>query len=461
MTVGNEATVPSREAHRPDSSPAAAAAVARTPAQLRRIAFAGGIGTLIEYYDYALYGYVATIIAPLFFPHQNPVAALLSTLAVFALSYVIRPIGGIVFGWMGDRYGRRRSLLVTVVGIGLANTALGVLPTYATVGVLAPVLLVIVRIVQGFFAGGELGGAATVIAESAPADKRARYGAFTPMGTNGGFALASAAIGVVSGVLATHQLDTWGWRIPFLVGLPLTAICYTARRMLPNTDSHVSLGRHGFPLLSALRSYPLSLLQATALGIGVQGAAYIGSTFITIYLVTDLHYAKTPVYWITAAVTLVAVLLMPLTGRLADRIGTLKVAGIGLLGYAAITYPAFLLMDQGSLGLAALGYVLIMVNMAFLQVASFTLTPRLFPDEVRYTGTALATNVSVVIAGGTAPYIATWLVHHTGNLRSPYYFIATTCFIGLTAVVTMRGRRESGGRSQATTLISPITPTTR
>jgi MFS transporter, MHS family, proline/betaine transporter len=407
-------------------------------ASVRRVVTAGGVGTLIEYYDYALYGYVSTIIAPLFFPGHDPVASLLSVLAVFALSYVVRPIGGIFFGWVGDRYGRRRALLVTVLGIGAANTAIGILPTYAVAGVLAPTLLVIVRIAQGFFAGGEVGGAATVISEAAPAGKKARYGAFTPMGTNGGFAIASAAVGVVAGVLAENQLDSWGWRIPFLLGLPLTVICYLARRMLPDIDRNIThAGAHGFPLFSAVRQYPKALLQATALGIGVQGAAYIGSTFISIYLVTNLHYPKSTVYWVTAAVTVWAVALMPFAGRLADHVGALKVAALGLIGYTAITYPGLLLMDHNSLALAALGYLLIMTNMAFLQVASFTVTPQLFADEVRYTGTALATNLSVVIAGGTAPYIATWLVANTNNLRSPYFFVATTSVIGLLAVASI------------------------
>src|SRR5215470_1454773 len=232
---------------------------------IRRVVVAGGLGTLIEYYDYALYGYVSTIIAPLFFPGHDPVASLLSVLAVFALSYVVRPIGGIFFGWVGDRYGRKRALVVTVIGIGAANTALGILPTYAMVGVFAPILLVLVRITQGFFAGGEVGGAATVISEAAPPGKKARYGAFTPMGTNGGFALASAAVGVVAGVLAQDQLASWGWRIPFLLGLPLTVLCYMARRMLPDIDKNIThAGAHGFPLISAIRNYPKALLQATA-----------------------------------------------------------------------------------------------------------------------------------------------------------------------------------------------------
>jgi MFS transporter, MHS family, proline/betaine transporter len=421
-----------------------------SPSAVRRVMVASGVGTLIEYYDYALYGYVATIIAPLFFPTQDPVAALLSTLAVFALSYVVRPLGGIVFGWVGDRYGRRKALLITIIGIGLANTAVGLLPTYSLVGILAPILLLIVRLAQGFFAGGEVGGAATVISENAPAGKRARYGAFIPMGTNGGFAIASAAVGIVAGLLSDEALSGWGWRIPFLIGLPLTIICYIVRRKLPDIDRDVKhSGKHAFPLVTALRSYPGSLLKAIGIGVAVQGSAYIGSTFIAIYLVANLHYPNRAVFWITAGVTLFAVLLMPFTGRLADRIGVMKVALIGVLGYAILTYPALALMNLGNLFMATVAYALIMVNMAFLQVASFTLTPRLFPDEVRYTGTALATNLSVLIAGGTAPLAAALLVDLTGDLRSPYYFVLAACLIGITALISLRGNAAMD-REQAT-----------
>lgn len=422
-----------------------------SPSAVRRVMVASGVGTLIEYYDYALYGYVATIIAPLFFPTQDPVAALLSTLAVFALSYVVRPLGGIVFGWVGDRFGRRKALLITIIGIGLANTAVGLLPTYSLVGILAPILLLIVRLAQGFFAGGEVGGAATVISENAPAGKRARYGAFIPMGTNGGFAIASAAVGIVAGLLSDEALSGWGWRIPFLIGLPLTIICYVVRRKLPDIDRDVKhSGKHAFPLVTALRSYPGALLKAIGIGIAVQGAAYIGSTFIAIYLVANLHYPNRAVFWITAGVTLFAVLLMPFTGRLADRIGVMKVALIGVIGYAVLTYPALALMNLGNLAIATAAYALIMVNMAFLQVASFTLTPRLFPDEVRYTGTALATNLSVLIAGGTAPLAAALLVNLTGDLRSPYYFVLAACVVGLTALLSLRGHAAMDQDKSAT-----------
>lgn len=416
----------------------------RKPADLdersvKKIALAGGIGTLIEYYDYALYGYATTVIAPLFFPNSDPVASLLSALAVFALSYVIRPVGGIVFGAVGDRVGRRTALLVTIVGVGAATTLVGLLPTYATVGLWAPAMLFVVRLAQGFFAGGEMGGAATVISEFAPARKRARFGAYVPIGCNAGYAVASGAMGVVAGLMTDASLSDWGWRIPFLVGLPLTIFCYLIRRRLPDMDALTGgSATHRFPLVGLLRRYPKPLLKGLALGVGIQGGAFIGSTFIAIYLVSDLGYPKGAVYWITAGVQLFSVAVMPFTARWADRIGLWPVAVVGLVGYAVLTYPGLVMMDFGNLALATLGYMLIIVNMSVLQVSAYSLIPRLFPDEVRYTGSALIINMAVVIAGGTAPLIATWLVSVTGDLRSPTWFVVATSVIGLIAMATLR-----------------------
>jgi len=418
--------------------------VASKPAQLdeksvKKIALAGGIGTLIEYYDYALYGYATTVIAPLFFPNSDPVASLLSALAVFAMSYVIRPVGGIVFGAVGDRVGRKSALMITIIGVGAATTLVGILPTYAIAGLWAPVLLFVVRLAQGFFAGGEMGGAATVISEYAPAKRRSRYGAYVPIGCNAGYAVASGAMGVVAGLMTDASLTDWGWRIPFLIGLPLTIFCYLVRRRLPDMDALAGAPvKHKFPLMGLLREYPKPLLKGLALGVGVQGGAFIGSTFIAIYLVADLGYPKGAVYWITAGVQLFSVAVMPFTARLADKIGLWPVAMLGLVGYAVLTYPGLVLMDFGHLGVATAGYMLIIVNMSVLQVSAFSLIPRLFPGHVRYTGSALVINMAVVIAGGTAPLIATWLVSVTGDLRSPTWFVVGTSVIGIIAMMTLR-----------------------
>ena len=201
----------------------------------RRAAVAGGVGTLIEYYDFSLYGYMAVIVAPLFFPNADPIISLLSALAVFGTAYLIRPLGGIVFGHIGDRYGRKKALVATLVCMGLASTAMGLLPTYAQLGVWATFLLVLVRVAQGFSAGGEVGGSATFISESAPAHLKARYGAFTPLGSTGGFALAAAVAGTVSGLTTDAQMESWGWRIPFLLAFPLTVFCLWARSRVDET----------------------------------------------------------------------------------------------------------------------------------------------------------------------------------------------------------------------------------
>lgn len=422
---------------------------------MRRVALAGGIGTLIEYYDFALYGYLAVIIAPVFFPGEDPTASLLSTLAVFALAYVIRPLGGIAFGHFGDRYGRRAALLTTVAGIGLANCAIGVLPTYAAAGIAAPVLLVVVRCLQGFFAGGEVGGAATVISEAAPADKKGRWGAFTPMGTNAGFAVAAAVAGVVAFLVGPEAMAAWGWRIPFLLGLPLTAVCLLVRRRLPVVDLADETKKEAAPLGQVLKHYRGALLKAWGIGIAVQGGAYIGLTYMTIYLIQNLGYDREGVYWLTAGVIVVAVALMPFTGRLTDRIGALKVATIGILGYAVLAYPALTVMGRGDFALAAVAYLVLMSPIAFLQVASYTLSPLLFDAPVRYTGMALATNLSVVLAGGTAPYVATWLVDRTGDLRSPAWFVLLCCVVGLVTVASLRRDPRLHGRADQSGLALP------
>lgn len=409
---------------------------------VKRVALAGGVGTLIEYYDYALYGYATTVIAPLFFPSSDPVASLLSALAVFALSYVIRPVGGVVFGAVGDRLGRKRALLITILGVGTATSLVGVLPTYATVGVWAPVMLFVLRLAQGFFAGGEMGGAATVISEFAPPDKRSRFGAYVPIGCNAGYAVASGAMGVVAGLMTDASLTEWGWRIPFLIALPLTIFCYVIRRRLPDMDAITEgAAKHGFPFFSLLRQYPKPLLKGLGLGIGIQGGAFIGSTFIAIYLVADLGYPKSAVYWITCGVQLFSVSVMPFTARWADRIGLWPVAIFGLIGYAVLTYPALVLMDRDSLVIATLGYMLIIINMSLLQVSAYSLIPRLFPEEVRYTGSALIINLAVVIAGGTAPFIATLLVRVTGDLRSPTLYVVATSVVGLIAMISLRNSK--------------------
>ena len=410
----------------------------------RRAALAGGVGTLIEYYDFSLYGYLAVVMAPLFFPSSDPVASLLSALAVFGGSYVVRPLGGIVFGHIGDRYGRKSALVAVLACMGLASTAMGLLPTPAQAGVWATVLLVLVRVVQGFSAGGEVGGSATFISESAPARLKATYGAFTPLGATGGFALAAAVAAAVSALTTPEQMAAWGWRIPFLFALPLTLFCLWVRNRVDETRVPADAeGQPHSPIGRVFMRQPVALAQATAISAATNGTAYIGLTYMSIHLIQRLGYPPAPVYWVTTLAIGVSALCMPLGGRLGDRIGVLRLMALGLGGYILLTYPMMAIMKH-SLPVAALAFLVIMMNTVATQVSAYTLLPRLFQASCRFSGVAMAWNLGVIVAGGSAPFLAVWMIEKTGDMLAPAYFVIGVALVGLIALFSIQ---REGSRS--------------
>ncbi|WP_063740052.1 MFS transporter [Amycolatopsis jejuensis] len=410
---------------------------------MRRAALAGGVGTLIEYYDFSLYGYLAVVIAPLFFPSGDPVVSLLASLAVFATGYLIRPIGGVFFGYLGDRFGRRRALLVTLLSMGTSSTLLGILPTHAQAGLAATVLLIVIRMLQGFSAGGEVGGSATVIAESTPARLKATYGAFTPFGATGGFALAAAVAGLVSGLTTHEQMISWGWRLPFLLALPLTLFCLWIRTRVAETHG-TTARRTGSPLVALLRK-PAPLVQASLVSLGVNGTAYVGLTYLSIHLIQRLHYPPTPVYWLATAAIGITTLTIPFAGRLGDRIGPVRLYALGSAGFVVLAYPAIAVMGKG-LGIAAIAYVVFQLSSAATQVGAYTVLPQLFGPDTRYTGVATGWNIGVVIGGGSAPFLAVWLIQRTGNVLAPAWFVIANAVIGLAVAfwIHRSGRVSSG-----------------
>lgn len=412
-----------------------------TRSSLRKIALGAGGGTIIEFYDFSVYGYLAIVISPLFFPSSHPVTSLLTALAVFGTAYFMRPLGSVFFGFLGDRRGRKVSLMASLFIMGTASTLMGLLPTFSQIGVWAPILLVLTRLLQGFSAGGENGGAATFISESVPKNKRATYGSVIGLGGTAGFALAAAAAGAMTAVLGPEQMTAWGWRVPFLLSLPLTLFCFWIRRHLEETFEAKSEVKEGVPLLQLFRTHSRSVVQVVLLAISVNGASYFGFTYLSIHLIQRLEYPSASVYWVATGAIGLSSIFMPLTGRLADRIGNVPVATIGLVGYVLLTYPAMAIMGQG-IGMAFLGFILIMINTAFLQVAVFTLVPRLFTPQVRYTGVAFSYNLGVMAAGGSAPFLCVWLIESTGNLMAPAFFVIGAAIVGLLAIAWIRRTGE-------------------
>ena len=402
----------------------------------------GSIGSFVEYFDFASYGFVAVWIGPLFFPHQDPTAALLSTLAVFALAYLARPIGGIVFGHFGDRLGRRNVLLFTVLLMGLSSALLGLLPTYQAIGVAAPILLVILRLAQGLSAGGELGGATAYVLESAPTQTRGRSVGYVGTGTIGGFVGGSLAVAIITALTTDQQMAAWGWRIPFLLSAPITLLAIYVRLRWQESPEFQALKSENkvarLPIRDAVTREPISILKVIGITIGQTTSVYVAFTFMSIYFSKHLGYPATTVYWLVALVGLSSIIGMPYAGALSDRFGRRPVLGSALASIILLAYPVFLLMGQHNIVLACLAFVVLLIPITVLLGTFYVTVAEALGTRVRYTGLSLGINIANVVAGGTAPLLAELLIAGTGNLAAPAFLLIAASTIGLIATISLK-----------------------
>ncbi|SNS95653.1 MFS transporter [Rhodococcoides kyotonense] len=412
------------------------------PKNARRAAFAAAAGTAVEYYEFGVYGYLAVVIGPLFFPSDNPTASLLSTLAVFGSAFLMRPLGGIVLGRLGDRIGRKPVLITTVIGMGTATAVVGLLPTAETIGVLAPLALLLVRLAQGFFAGGEVTGSATYLAESAPTGRRGFFGAFTPVGVAIGGGTAALVAGLTSTILSDDQLRDFGWRIPFLLALPLIAITLVARHKLEDSQEFLAVAEREKPAKTPLREvfteHTAAMFKVIFLAIGSNTGYWVGLIFMNIYLTTYLGYSKSNTFWIMGAISLFVATLMPIFGGLSDKVGRKRVITVGFLGYAILVLPAMIVMDQGSFALAVGAMVVLALPMPIVQSVTYPTYAEQFPTRVRYTGLSFAFNIGTIVGGGLTPYLATYLISKTDNLLMPGFLLIGAAVLALVTLTTVR-----------------------
>ena len=406
---------------------------------LRRVLIASGLGTLLEYFDYASYSYLATTIAVVFFPSEDRTVALLSTFAVFALSFLVRPFGAFVWGSLGDRIGRKAILATTILIMSGSTFLIGFIPSYAVIGVAAPLLLLLLRMSQSFSASGEYAGAGTFIAEYAPAHRRGLLTSVVPMAAAAGFLVASLMATVFYATMSQDFMQSWGWRIPFFVAGPLGVLGLWLRTRLEDTpqfrrvqeieaeERRASAEQHAAQSRSrrwreVRRSLPAMIRMLLVMSLNA-GAYYLLLSYIPTFLIEQAHMSESSSNLVVTIALVVYLALIPLAAAFSDRIGRKRTLIISSVAFIVLAYPIMTLFSFGGVVLATLVLIVSLVFFAMNDAVFPSFFTEMFGTRSRYLGFALPFNVGAMLFGGVAPFIGTWLIAVTGNPSSPAFFL--------------------------------------
>ncbi len=410
-------------------------------ATLRRVIVGASIGNAVEWFDFAIYGFLATFIAANFFPAGNETTALLNTFAIFAAAFFMRPLGGFVFGPLGDRIGRHRVLAIVILLMSAATLSIGLLPTYHTIGVAAPLLLLLLRCLQGFSAGGEYGGGAVYLAEYADDEHRGRTVTYMVWSGVVGFLLGSLTVTLLQAWLPAGAMDSWGWRVPFLIAGPLGLVGLYIRLRLDDTPEFKQLSEADAvaksPLREAIRTSWPAILRVIGIFVVFNIGYYVVFTYLPTYFIKTLHFSKTQAFLSSTIACLVAIILILPLAALSDRIGRRPLLVAGAAGFAVFSYPLFLLLNSGTLAAAIGAHVGLAVIECLYISAAVSAGVEMFATRVRYSGFAVGYNVCVALFGGTTPYVVTWLVGHTGNPLSPSFYVIAAAVVSLQTVLAV------------------------
>ncbi|MFD5660702.1 MFS transporter [Streptomyces hirsutus] len=414
----------------------------------RRVVAASFIGNFVEWFDYAAYGYLAATISTVFFPATDRTTALLATFGVFAVSFFVRPLGGFVWGHIGDRVGRRSALSLSIVIMSAATFCLAWLPSYASAGVAAPLLLLLIRVVQGFSASGEYAGASAFLVEYAPEGRRGRYAAVVPASTAAGLLLGSLIAALLTAVLSDGQMHSWGWRLPFLLAAPMGLIGRYIRLRLEDTPVFLAMeeqqkasgaaAQKASPVREMLRANRRPLVLAMAVTSLNAVGFYMLLSYMPTYMSHELGLGAAESFLATTVSLATYVGFVFFAGLASDRFGRKRMLISASVLFTLCSVPAFALLD----GAGFLTVVLIEVLLgAMLTLNDGTLPSflaELFPTRIRYSGFAVSFNLANALFGGTAPFVATLLIAWTDNRLAPAWYLAGAALVSLCAVLMSR-----------------------
>jgi MHS family proline/betaine transporter-like MFS transporter len=410
-----------------------------TSAQSRKAIYAATIGNVMEWYDFGVFGYLAGSLALNFFPKDDPAAGLLNTFLVFGVGLVFRPLGGIVIGRMGDTKGRKPALILTILMMAVGTVLIGIIPTYATIGVAAPVLLLLARLLQGFSTGGEWGGATAFMAEWSEPGRRGFYTSFQQMSVAGGSLLGVGLAALLTSTIGTQAINDWGWRIPFLVGGlfgPVGPVGLWLRREVDETPPYREVTEHATAHEASTFGHALKAFGFTILW---TVAFYVFLTYMPTYTRTQLHLTAAQSLWASTASLVALVILVPVMGALSDRIGRMRLLLASCALCFVIPVPAFYVLTQG-----ASFATVVVIQVIFSAVISLFSGPgpaaiaEIFPTKGRSTWMSSSYALAVAIFGGFAPFISQWMIDATGSKMAPTAYVMAAAAISFLTILTLR-----------------------
>jgi MFS transporter, MHS family, proline/betaine transporter len=405
---------------------------------------AGIVGNVLEWYDFAVYGYFAPIIGKQFFPSDDPTTSVIAAFGVFAAGFLMRPFGSIVFGHIGDKVGRRQALILSVVLMAIPTFAIGLLPGYATLGVTASVLLVILRMLQGLSAGGEYTTSIVFLVEHSPADRRAFVGCWSVWGAVAGILGGSAVGALIANVLSGDQLAAWGWRLPFLLGIAIgTTGFYLRDANLEHGPIPAAAERPGSPVVEAFRTEWRAILKIAGFNIVNATGFYLCFVYVTTWLSATAHVSTARALDINSLNMALLLVLVPLSALVSDRIGRKPLLMAGMLGILLLAHPLFSLMHHERDAFVFLGQLGFVVLVSLIFGTYPVAMVEMVTQRVRVSALSIGYNLSISLFGGTTPIVAAYLIARTRDDLSPAYYLMATAVVSIGVLLTMP---ETAGR---------------
>lgn len=432
-------------AHGKDNSSGILKSVKTCRQQTNRVVIAAMAGSFIEWFEFSVYGYLASVMGQVFFPSSTPAVQVIASLAAFAVAFFARPFGGIVFGMIGDRLGRKRALNMTLTTMATATFCIGLIPSHSTIGLASPVLLVLLRLVQGFSGGGEVAGASIFVAEHSGDKYRTLLTSWVEVGCMGGFVFGALVSALLHQFFSPEDLTSWAWRIPFLFAAPMALIGLYIRHRLEESPLFVAAqeaqeaGKKTSSFHQLIHHKGL-MLRSAGLIIGANIPLFIIMTYMPTWLVSTLQLSASKSLYISIFPMCLLVITIPLFAYIADRIGRKKVMLVGSLGIFCLAYPCFDWLLNSTIEMKVGALVILNIFLSMILSCIFSKVPALFPVHIRYRGMAVSYNIAVAVFAGTAPMANAWLIKLTGNPTIPAYYLMVGAAVGVITLLLTRDR---------------------